>query len=515
MAGKFLSPEEAAAQLGVTIEELHRLVDRKKLFPMRDGSTLKFKADDIERHALHGGDESSQSGDLSLELDMPEIGSRAGGSAAAPVPTLSGIDAGDIVLGDAIDAGESIFSGEPSDARSASKTILRSDAAADGGVLNDSLASGISSPSLAGAAGASAADIIFNDSVVGLSVESEDLALESIVGASSPSLATGPATGVGGRKPPPASGTLAIDLSDVGGGEAGSRPQGSAIGLSGISSAPGSALSGVLNDSRASGISSPSLAGAAGASAADIIFNDSVVGLSVESEDLALESIVGASSPSLATGPATGVGGRKPPPASGTLAIDLSDVGGGEAGSRPQGSAIGLSGISSAPGSALSGVLDSGLSLEDGSLQASGIDLGSVTDDAPAPADGGTVLAGDDFELGGLDADDESASVVIATDSESGDSSFFGQTMVGEGSSFSEESAVPLSAASDSLEFSQDLPADMKFSILQVCGLVCCSLLLLLGGFVTYDLVRTIGSPEGTSLANPLLNAMADTFGWR
>jgi excisionase family DNA binding protein len=404
MAGKFLSPEEAAAQLGVSIEELHRLVDRKKLFPMRDGSTLKFKADDIERHALHGGDESSQSGDLSLELDMPEIGSRAGGSAAAPVPTLSGIDAGDIVLGDAIDAGESIFSGEPSDARSASKTILRSDAAADGGVLNDS---------------------------------------------------------------------------------------------------------------RASGISSPSLTGAAGASAADIIFNDSVVGLSVESEDLALESIVGASSPSLAKGPATGVGGRKPPPASGTLAIDLSDVGGGEAGSRPQGSAIGLSGISNAPGSALSGVLDSGLSLEDGSLQASGIDLGSVTDDAPAPADGGTVLAGDDFELGGLDADDESASVVIATDSESGDSSFFGQTMVGEGSSFSEESAVPLSAASDSLEFSQDLPADMKFSILQVCGLVCCSLLLLLGGFVTYDLVRTIGSPEGTSLANPLLNAMADTFGWR
>jgi excisionase family DNA binding protein len=404
MAGKFLSPEEAAAQLGVSIEELHRLVDRKKLFPMRDGSTLKFKADDIERHALHGGDESSQSGDLSLELDMPEIGSRAGGSAAAPVPTLSGIDAGDIVLGDAIDAGESIFSGEPSDARSASKTILRSDAAADGGVLNDS---------------------------------------------------------------------------------------------------------------RASGISSPSLAGAAGASAADIIFNDSVVGLSVESEDLALESIVGASSPSLAKGPATGVGGKKPPPASGTLAIDLSDVGGGEAGSRPQGSAIGLSGISNAPGSALSGVLDSGLSLEDGSLQASGIDLGSVTDDAPAPADGGTVLAGDDFELGGLDADDESASVVIATDSESGDSSFFGQTMVGEGSSFSEESAVPLSAASDSLEFSQDLPADMKFSILQVCGLVCCSLLLLLGGFVTYDLVRTIGSPEGTSLANPLLNAMADTFGWR
>jgi excisionase family DNA binding protein len=35
MAGRFLTLEEAARQLGVTADEVNRLVDRKKLFPMR------------------------------------------------------------------------------------------------------------------------------------------------------------------------------------------------------------------------------------------------------------------------------------------------------------------------------------------------------------------------------------------------------------------------------------------------------------------------------------------------
>ena len=51
MAGKFLSLEETARLLGVAVDEVQRLVDRKKLFPMRDGATIKFKADDVERLA--------------------------------------------------------------------------------------------------------------------------------------------------------------------------------------------------------------------------------------------------------------------------------------------------------------------------------------------------------------------------------------------------------------------------------------------------------------------------------
>lgn len=402
MAGKFLSLEEAARQLGVSVEEVNRLVDRKKLFPMRDGATIKFKAEEVERVGRSLGEESSASGDLSLDLELPDVA-----PAVSSAGSLSGLDADDIVLGDAIDAGESIFSTDASDANPASQTIVRG-GAAGGSVIGGSQASGLSMPSLGGA---SAADVVFGDSVVGETHESDDLALESIIGASSPSLA-----------------------------------QPSSI-------------------AEAKSVAAPALS--------DI---------------------------------------------DGTLAIDLSDVAGGPAASSlALGSGTALSGTPDATGAglSLSGALDSGLSLEDGDIQMSGVDLGAVTDDAPAAADGGTVLGGEDFELGGSGGDDESASVVIAAESETGDSSFFGQTMVGEGSSFSEEGAAASSVASEMLDMPEGMGREMTFSIWQTLGLLCCSLLLLFGGFIAYDLVRTIGSPGSTTLANPLLNAMADAFGWR
>jgi hypothetical protein len=40
-------------------------------------------------------------------------------------------------------------------------------------------------------------------------------------------------------------------------------------------------------------------------------------------------------------------------------------------------------------------------------------------------------------------------------------------------------------------------------------------MLMLVGGFMAFDLIRTIGSTQGPSFSNPLLNAMAETFGWR
>ena len=96
MAGRFLSLEEAARQLGVSVDEVNRLVDRKKLFPMRDGATVKFKADDIDRVARDLGDDNSQSGDLALDLDLD-------------LPAAGGA-AEEISLGDPLDGTESIFS---------------------------------------------------------------------------------------------------------------------------------------------------------------------------------------------------------------------------------------------------------------------------------------------------------------------------------------------------------------------------------------------------------------------
>lgn len=363
MAGRFLSLEEAARQLGVSVDEVNRLVDRKKLFPMRDGATVKFKADDIDRVARDLGDDNSQSGDLALDLDLDLPASGA---------------AEEISLGDPLDGTESIFSADLPEAKGASQTIVRGDA-------GQVAASGLS---------------------------------------------LGGADGVGG---------------DTSGGV-------------------------------------------------------------LDGDDLALESIIGASSPSLARG-STPMGGGSA--AGSSLTIDLGDGGKGSGGF---GSIAGLS----AAGAALSGALDSGLSLEDGDVQMSGIDLGggsAIGGAGVSVVSGGSGLGGDEFQLGSDTIDDESASVVIATE-DTGDSSFFGAAIEGDGSAFSEDltsDSASVILGGEPGEYAIETP----FSALQITGLVCCSLLLLFGGFVMYDLVRTIGSPEGPTLANPLLNAMAETFGWR
>jgi excisionase family DNA binding protein len=349
MAGKFLSLEEAARLLGVSTDEVHRLVDRKKLFPMRDGTTAKFKSDDVERLAESLGDDESAADPLALDLE-------SGGASAAP-----GDD--DLVLGDA-DDDDFVLGG--SAIESASQTIMRRPA--------NGPDSGLSLGEERPVAGAD-----------------DDLALESIIGASSPSLA-GPATGVG------------LELDDVG-------------------AAPGS----------------------------------------------------------------------------------------GAAGSRATGSIVSGSGA----GAALSGPLDSGLSLETADVAASGIDLAAASGIGGGLDFGGEQLGGDAFELGGDSGDDDSASVVIATE-ESGDSSFFGAAM-------DDSASVAFDDPSISSEFSTsaiggaapvEYAVDTTFSAWQIVGLTACALLLLTGGLVMFDLVWTIRGSGETAFSAPLLQALAKVLPW-
>jgi len=394
MAGKFMSPEEAARLLGVSVDEVNRLVDRKKLFPMRDGATQKFKTDDVERLVRSLGEESA-SGIDELELDLPGLvldDEPTGRSAAAAD------DDDQLILDDGL---ESIFTTPQAKGPSASDT----------GVGKGSNASKSNSGlSLSSPGGLSGADLMLGDSVLGDDLESDDLAIESIVGASSPSLGGSGISKAGG------SGALSIELS----------------GISGVSSAS------QKSDSAIGGLSGPGLSG-----------------------------------PSL-SGPGLSGPGLSGP-----------NLGG------------------------LSGGLGSGVSLGDNSLVDSGVDLGSAASAAKASP------SADDFELGGETSDDESASVVIASDSEAGDSSFFGQTIGGQSSSFGDDSSLGSAGSAETLAFPTQMLDEMTFSVWQIVGLVCCSLLLLLGGFIAYDLVRTIGSPQNTSLSNPLLNSLAEVFGWR
>lgn len=358
MAGKFLSLDEAARRLGVSVDEINRLVDRKELFPMRDGASIKFKVDEIERVAADlGVSAAADEDDLALDLDLSSPG--LGSSLPA-----AGSEGDDLTLGDAIDE-ESIFAGE--------------------GEL---------------------------------------------------SAATGSQTAVGGNAPAAASGVFDVD-------------------------------------------------------------------------DLAIESIVSASTPSLAMGSGLGDAGD----GSGTLAIDLGGSGAGSlAGVLP-----GLSDASGAGGS-LAAAVDSGLSLEGGDLEVSGIDLdrsvagGSLVGSGIADASGGS-LAGDQFELGVDTSDEESASVVIATE-ETGDSSFFSDA-IDDSASASFEGAGGLAGATMADMADMDLvPAAAPFSVWQVVGLICCTLLMFLGGLIVFDVLATVRSPQGSPVSSPLLSALAETFGW-
>jgi excisionase family DNA binding protein len=417
MAGKFLLLEEAARHLGVSADEVHRLVEKKRLFPLRDGTTLKFKIDELDRLAAEGVDPDEPVTDT-LELDLDDVPSGAGGvsidladSVALPASqaqpdslilggsgSLAGDLDGDLGLGDAIGQGESIFATDQSGQDDLARTMLGTGAAVGG-------------------------------------LDAMELDLDSIVGLSSPSVAAPSAAAKSGQPAasakigPPDSGTFNVELSGV---DIGSQP----------SNATGSNATGSL-----------------------------VLG-------------------------------------SGALGSDA-------LGSAAVGSGVDLGGLSGSlinAGAALSGALDSGLSLEDDDAAVSGIDLGSL-DESQAAEDGATALAGDEFELGGLSGDDDSASVV-AVEPESGDSSFFATT--GESSEFTGDIPLGSEAAGDMGDLAAgEVVPDTKFSVWQICGLVCCALLLLTGGFVMFDLMRTIGSPDDLSLSSPLLNPLASVFGWR
>ncbi len=401
MAGKFLSLEEAARMLGVKVDEVHRLVDRKVLFPMRDGATIKFKFEDVERAIADLADGSSQVDDLDLDLPI-------GGGSPAPAddePLL--LDDG--LLDDGLDT-DSIFDGQQPTPKSPSAT----GGAGSGPGKSDSLSLG--SDLLGGAVGGGG-DLVLGPDLTREPAESDDLELESIVGAtSSPSLdPAGSGRAGGGSGIALGSGSIDLGLSGIGGGAVGS---GIALG-SGVDLGSGVALG---------------------------------------------------SGPSLGSGASQGAKGK----------------GGG------------------------SGPLDSGVSLEVGA--------GGLLDEPSGADDAASGLSSDDFELGGVaGSDEESASVVIASDSEAGDSSFFGQTIGGQSSSsgFGDDSAIPSTGSSDLLAFPGAVVEEMTFSVWQVVGLICCSLLLLFGGFIAYDLVRTIGSPESTRMANPVLDGLAQLFGWR
>ncbi len=115
MARKLIDQEEAARILGISIDEIGSLRDRKKLFPTRDGGQWKYKPEDVERLRDELKDDQAAGGsnwgggdlgDIELELNddldsillsEQELGSKKGPSTIIGKPGAGGSE-GDIVL---------------------------------------------------------------------------------------------------------------------------------------------------------------------------------------------------------------------------------------------------------------------------------------------------------------------------------------------------------------------------------------------------------------------------------
>lgn len=414
MAGRYLSLEEAAERLNLAVDEVQRLVDRKQLYPIRDGVTLKFKAEDVDAFGVV----------LAAE---------------PPVPVEEAAEA----------------------------TVEDSLTLDVEGLIDLELEPGAEVPKDAAPLSALAADSL----------------------------------------------ALVEPLSDMNSGVI-DLPLDAAPAASGLS-----ALSASIIDVGGDDRSAPSAA----ADAASLIFD----------EEGLVDSIISASAASLvmADEPVAAPEPEEP----GTLEIDLGepfDVGGAGslAGSLAIGSdndLVGGSGPRSGQvGSALSGVLDSGVRIEEKALEIEGVqawdevDLGVPEDEEEGGIDLGgdgddeDVLGGHAFELGAsLDGDEGSASVVMPQDESEEGSDFF-PSSVGDASGLSSPN-FSSAGSIGSMDLPGDIVSDIRFSTLQLVGLICCSLVLLIGGLVAFDLVRTIGSPRGTLLANPILDSLSQTFGWR
>ena len=471
MAGGFLDIAEAAAHLNISEDAVKQLVDQRKLFSLRDTSGLKFKREELDRYledqkdilatdvTAPGNTESGLSLD-GLELDLSDSESTSQENNAqqpkadAPANVNEEQPGSEIGLGELeLESGLSLAEGSNIDDGPAIEAtgILPAQEAEASLLIGGDLDS---------------SDIDVPATLLGTNEEFSQAQEQDIEAASSDAL--GKSVDISG---------IDIDLSGVD------------IADSAAAEEPAQSL--VLGDSLAGDIES--------IVASDIFIDEGLASAVFETDGSG--SVVIQDSGSIEASNSSDF--IEDNETSGIIDSDpLSD-----------GSDI---------GSAISDVkMEGGLSLEDGKIQAWDVDLGEFLNDVEDDPDAATMLGtANDFDLDaeGSSTDDPSQSADLAS-SQAGDSMFDKSAGPGDSSFFGDEvgqDAAPLTAASDMLSSSFALMGDdARFNSLQVTGLICCALLLLVGGLLTFDLVRTIGSSADTSLSNPLVGSLSQLFGWR
>ncbi len=495
MAG-FLNLEEAAAHLGLTDEEVRTLVDKRKLQALRDTSGPKFRREELDRYLAELADDAAEA----TPSQTPPSATAAEQDSGLSLDGLE-LDLNDSSPASVIIQEPAIDVGPAEDAPAAATSSAGPEEAASL-ILDDDLELE-SSPDLV-------ADV--SESAAGPATEPEAEPSLVIGDDLDASLIDGPATLAGADDfveddlvladddSPSQSADLANAQSVIVGGD-----DADALEISGLDMS----LAGDLSAIELSGVDAP--ADPPAGDAASLVIGDSFTG------DLDMESLIAASG----IKEAASIVASEPISAAGSgLFGDGSgaeDIGSGFLVDSDPGSNAG-------PGSELSNVdMEGGLSLEGDEVKPWAVDLGEFLNDAEDDAHAQTMLgtAGEfDLDAEGA-ADDPSQSADLASASGTGDSmfdksagpgdsSFFGQDVLGDGPTDLTQQSEMLS--SSQYGFGIDTT---NFDGWQVAGLVCCALLLLVGGLLTFDLVRTIGSPADTTLSNPLVGGLASMFGWR
>lgn len=473
MAGGYLNIAEAAAHLNISEDAVKQLVDQRNLFPLRDTSGLKFKHEELDRYledqtdigATDATAPATPESDISLsglELDLsdaetpPQDEDVQQTDADAPPNVLEEKPGSEIGIGDLeLDSGLSLADSQSIDDGAIEATGILPTQEAEASLLIGGDLDG--------------ADVDVPATLLGTNEE----ILQAQAGNASPqdqdiekseNVVIDEEIEVSG---------IDVDLSDVGLADSVGTEE------------PAQSL--VLGDSLAGDIES--------IVASDIFVDEGLASAVFETDESG--SLVSQGSGSILAGDASGIIEDGSGIIDSDSLIDDSNV-----------------------GSAISDVkMEGGLSLEDGKIQAWDVDLGEFLEGVEDDPDAATMLGTTDFDLDAESSStDDSQSADLAS-SQAGDSMFDKSAGPGDSSFFGEEvgqDANSLTAGSDMLSSSYGIiHDDAKFNGWQVTGLICCAMLLLLGGLLTFDLVRTIGSSADTSLSNPLVGSLSQLFGWQ
>lgn len=548
MAGKFLSIEEAAAHLGVSQEDVRQLVDRRQLSSLRDTAGLKFRIEELDRYREEAAEEAA-----ALDSGTPDdVRTETSGTAvsidAAKEESGLSLDGLELDLDDSAEVSLQIK--EPATESPSQSVAGKTDKVPTGdsgdelamasGIVLDDLQLGSDSDGDSDQHATAADEVSL---VLGANLEDDsnqnafpDMGSDNslVIGDDEPAVSRptstkdDPSSLVLGDDPDesPASGpqtvvgvndSLVSGIEDSGPAkseniaDAASLVAGDDIELSGLDMSLAGNLSGIeLGDS------DPAVGQAAGGSAVQGGSLGGSFGSDLDLESLVADSVIAGDAeakPSNAEDSLAGsdlfaddISVTEPEGAEGSGILVDSGAG---SGASDVGSAISGSGV----------FIEGGINLEGDDVKPWDVDLGEFMNDVEEDADAATMLGGNgEFDLDAeATADDPSQSADLASESQvGGNSSFFEKSQGPADSSFfdqAEAGPTPLSEMPSSSMLGPGI-GTTKFTGWQVTGLICCSLLLLFGGLLTFDLVRTIGSPNDMPLANPIVGGLAGVFGW-